>query len=69
MHGFGTMSFATGDIYTGEWVKNKMHGKGSWFDAVTGKTLEAVWEQGQRISVHGIRFPEGKSTPSADSFH
>ena len=32
MHGLGTMKYADGSSYTGNWDKNLMHGDGTYID-------------------------------------
>lgn len=39
-HGFGTMDYANGDVYEGEWVNGKRHGKGVLFYQKDGNRYE-----------------------------
>ncbi len=38
------MLYANGDVYFGEWFKNKRHGEGRFTVVETGKYLTGVWE-------------------------
>lgn len=43
--GFGVQKFAKGDIFEGEWLMDKMHGKGILVHA-DGSIYEGLWEHG-----------------------
>lgn len=30
IHGFGTLTYADGDVYSGNWADGKMHGEGTY---------------------------------------
>lgn len=44
MHGYGTYTFTSGAVYTGQWHQGKMHGKGKMVNA-DGTSYEGDWAQ------------------------
>lgn len=50
MHGQGTLRWASGERYDGEWVEGEEHGLGvfTWRD---GTTYDGFWQSGKK---HGI---------------
>jgi hypothetical protein len=51
--GFGVQRFAKGDIFEGEWLIDKMHGKGVLVHA-DGSAYEGIWEHGQKMEGYGV---------------
>jgi hypothetical protein len=43
--GFGVQRYSKGDIYEGEWMADRMHGKGILLHA-DGSSYEGLWEHG-----------------------
>jgi len=54
----GTFTYANGDIYVGQWVQGKKHGRGTYNYAKDGTKLVGTWEQGKITSGEWI-FPNG----------
>lgn len=54
----GTFNYLNGDIYVGQWVAGKKHGKGSYTYAKDGTKLVGEWEAGKITSGKWI-FPNG----------
>jgi len=54
----GTFTYASKDIYVGEWQGGKKHGKGSYSYAKDGTKLIGDWVQGKIVSGEWI-FPNG----------
>ncbi len=46
-HGFGTITFSSGDKYRGEFLEGKMHGRGR-FEWLTGAVYEGEFRRGER---------------------
>lgn len=55
MEGHGVKHFENGDIYTGQWKDDSMHGRGSYFNALQLNTVDGEWRDGE----HVIEAPEG----------
>ena len=47
-HGKGTWTYADGDIYVGDFHKNKMHGNGI-YTFVDGEKFSSTWKDGKRF--------------------
>ena len=45
-HGFGFELFSSGSFYEGEFKKDKPHGKGSFYNALTKEKYSGEWFQG-----------------------
>ena len=43
----GRFYWNNGDIYEGEWSRNKTHGKGTFYHNQSGETIEAEWRKGE----------------------
>jgi len=54
----GTFTYSNGDIYVGQWMSGKKHGKGTYSYAKTGTKLSGDWVNGKIISGEWI-FPNG----------
>lgn len=49
MHGVGTRFFPNGNILEGNWVNDKPHGRGIFYNAMDGSFQEAEWNEGKII--------------------
>ena len=49
-HGSGTFSYASGDIYEGEWSGGEKQGEGKYFFKDSGSTFQGKWEEGSFVS-------------------
>lgn len=47
-HGHGTMTYAGGDVYGGDWSHDSMHGDGTMVYAATGNTYTGGFKKGRR---------------------
>ena len=56
--GYGTMQFANGDRYDGEWQKGMYHGKGIYTYAAGGR-CEGTWEKGKMVGKGFVYYPNG----------
>lgn len=59
-HGFGTYTYANGDIYRGNWHKNLRHGVGTYFYKHVAATFKGTWKQGVRVGPVEIHYPKHK---------
>lgn len=57
-NGEGTFQYANGDHYSGEWVKGKKSGTGTYFFKADRTRLVGVWKEGKIVSGKWI-FPNG----------
>lgn len=42
-HGLGTMMYANGDMYEGQWSNDVKHGQGTFFYINKGRRFDGVW--------------------------
>ena len=49
MSGYGTYTYASGNIYVGNWVNDRRHGQGKMTYKESGKVEEGEWEDGEFI--------------------
>ena len=56
--GFGTVRFADGDEYSGEWVAGDKSGKGT-FRFAGGASYEGEWKAGEQDGSGTMRWPDG----------
>lgn len=54
----GTFTYANGDIYVGQWMQGKKHGKGTYSYAKDGTKLVGDWVEGKIVRGEWI-FPNG----------
>lgn len=47
MEGRGVRYYANGNIHDGEFINNKAHGPGTFFNAKENKYKEATWNDGK----------------------
>ncbi|KAK7089712.1 MORN repeat-containing protein 3-like [Littorina saxatilis] len=48
------------DQYTGEWLDNKKHGKGTYIWKETGCLYDGDWQKGKRNGFGTLSYPDGK---------
>jgi hypothetical protein len=58
MHGRGTMTFATGDVYEGEYAEGKQHGQGKYSFA-DGDVYEGEYVEGKKHGQGKMTYPDG----------
>lgn len=56
-HGFGTFYYSDGGKYCGEWVKNKMQGRGVLYYKNLKIAYEGEWNQDQ-LQGYGVLYNE-----------
>lgn len=50
-HGHGTMQYANGNVYTGDWVQGNCDGHGKLFEIDCGTTYEGMFANNEK---HGM---------------
>ncbi|XP_013403272.1 MORN repeat-containing protein 3-like [Lingula anatina] len=55
-----TVYSVNGDEYTGEWLDNKKHGKGTYKWKSTGAIYDGDWKNGKRNGFGTLSTPDGK---------
>ncbi len=58
--GFGTYRFPNGDVYIGQFSKNKQHGQGTFLWA-SGDKYEGAWEMGEQTGYATFTWPDGQT--------
>ena len=49
-NGLGTMTYASGNEYVGNWVDGERNGRGTYKDS-WGRVTDGIWENGRRTSL------------------
>lgn len=55
-----TVYSVNGDQYTGDWLDNKKHGKGTYIWKDSGCLYDGDWKKGKRSGFGTLSYPDGK---------
>lgn len=62
MHGLGTLTYISGDKYSGEFVQGKRQGRGVFTSALTGDTYNGNWFNGKMNGYGYLSFGDSLRT-------
>lgn len=43
-HGLGTMNYANGDVFEGQWANDQKHGNGTHYYHAKGRRFDGIWQ-------------------------
>lgn len=59
--GYGVYKYMNGNVYDGEWKKDKKHGKGKYDYFLTGESYEGDWYMGEKRGEGEFTFSYGQT--------
>lgn len=59
MEGNGELTYANGDVYSGNFKENNRHGQGKFVDITTNTTYQGEFEADQRHGLGRLEFQSG----------